>query len=500
MLYIRPKQEIFVFLVKQGNNERGEVNLKLTIDSVIRLQDVPTEVLKQIKAELTLENKQYQVMKRIKPRQRWMWGEPVFKLWSEKTVDDSTELILPRGYLARAWNLLGLSWDVIQDKRVKLLEVEYPVKPKLRDYQEPAVNEAKAWQQGVINMPAGSGKTVVGHAIIANLRQPTLWVTHRTDLLQQSMERARTFLGLDDSQMGVIQEDRYSIGSHITFASVQTLCNRDIDAIKNRFGCLVVDECHRCFDDKFSKENNRRMFDSVISEIPAFYRFGLTATVGRSDGLINSMLHIIGPVFYEIQKNDPRLLTLKPVVEFIETDYQYIVEEGEMLSVQSMYTDMKNDGLRNDILFDVLREKIGADDTCICLGHHLSHLEILHSYVSNDLRRKSIFINGSTDMNKREGIFNEVRAGKYQYIFATFSLIKEGLDISRLNKIVFATPVKDSVTVEQAVGRVQRPEDGKPTPVVYDICDCKVPQLKRWKSERKKVYKKIGCEIHICSK
>jgi superfamily II DNA or RNA helicase len=101
-------------------------------------------------------------------------------------------------------------------------------------------------------------------------------------------------------------------------------------------------------------------------------------------------------------------------------------------------------------------------------------------------------------MSKREGIFNDVRDGKYQYVFATYSLAKEGLDIPRLNKLVMATPVKDKVTVEQAVGRIQRPDNGKPMPVVYDICDCKVPQLRRWKGGRKKVYKEIGGEIRTC--
>ncbi|MFA5385952.1 MAG: DEAD/DEAH box helicase [Eubacteriales bacterium] len=482
--------------------------MKLTIDSVLRLQGVPGDVLKQIKSELTFKNPTYTKMKYMR-KPRWMWGQEYIKLWSEKDVNGAIEYILPRGYFPRLWNLAGLSWGKVNDQRVRLPEVVFPVKPNLRDYQVPAVGLAKDWQQGIVNSPAGSGKTVIGHAIIADLKQPALWLTHRTDLLQQSMERARTFLGLDDSQMGVIQEDRCSIGSHITFASVQTLMRRDLSEIRNRFGCLVVDEVHRCFDDKFSKEDDRRMFDSVISQIPAFYRFGLTATVGRSDGLIQTMLHIMGPVFYEIKKDDPRLLTLKPSVEFIGTQFEFHMpthtekdeetgeeeEKEDSLSIQSMYAAMRQDEARNAILFDVLREKIVGGDACVCLGHHLAHLEILHDYVTRVLGRSSVFINGSTDMSKREAIFNDVRKGKYQYIFATYGLVKEGLDIARLNKLVLTTPVKDRVTVEQALGRIQRPEEGKSIPVVYDFYDNKVKACQKWARERAKVYGALGCQV-----
>jgi len=89
-----------------------------------------------------------------------------------------------------------------------------------------------------------------------------------------------------------------------------------------------------------------------------------------------------------------------------------------------------------------------------------------------------------------------MRAGKYQYLFATYQLAKLGLDIPRLNKLVLITPHRGKTTIQQAVGRIMRPFEGKPQPVVYDIYDSRVKHLVYWARERVRVYKRLGCEIN----
>jgi superfamily II DNA or RNA helicase len=78
---------------------------------------------------------------------------------------------------------------------------------------------------------------------------------------------------------------------------------------------------------------------------------------------------------------------------------------------------------------------------------------------------------------------------------ATYQLAKLGLDIPILNKLVMATPKKDATSVQQAAGRIMRPEEGKSQPIIYDLVDINVHQLKRWAKDRQKVYKKLGCEV-----
>jgi len=476
--------------------------LKIIINSVLRLQEVPEEVLKQIKAELTIKNPNYALMKRIKPRQHWMWGQEYIKLFMYEVPG---ELILPRGYFARLWNLAGLNWDMIDDQRVRLPFIEFPKEPSLRDYQEPIPDLAEQWQQGVFIAPCGSGKTITGMGIIAKVMQPTLWITHTMDLLKQSMDSAIKFLGLSGSQIGIIQGENMSIGTHITFATVQTLSKRDLTGLKNKFGCVVIDEAHLVFKDAAKA----RMFESVISQFPAYYRFGLTASEHRSDGLIDTMFHVIGPKFYEVAQGDPRLSVMTPRVEFIETDFEFGMpthlekdeetgeeeEKEDMLSVQQMYVAMRCCEKRNDLIKEILGDMTAGVDYCLCLGDSLAHLNELCDYVKDFYGAKTAFICGETPKNEREKIMSGMREGKYDFLFATYSLAKLGLDIPRLNKLVEATPHKDRTAVQQAVGRIMRPSEGKLQPVVYDLWDNKVSACKKWARERAKVYRGLGCEV-----
>lgn len=469
--------------------------MKIIMDSVLRLQDVPPDLLTKIKTELTIKNPDYIKKKRM-GLNRWACGPENIKLWTEQGKGISTELILPRGYFPHLWNLAGLSWRMIDDRRLRLPFIEFPMEPNLRDYQEPVPDLAEQWQQGVMKGPCGSGKTITGMGIISKVQQPTLWITHTMDLLKQSMDSAIKFLGLSGSQIGIIQGENMNIGTHITFATVQTLSKRDLSDIRNQFGCIVIDECHLCFKDAAKA----RMFESVISQLPAFFRFGLTASEHRSDGLIDTMFHIIGPKFYEVAQDDPRLSVVVPRVELIETDFEYdqgVDEDGkkEMLSVQQMYVAMRCCERRNDIIKEILGNMTADVDYCLCLGDSLSHLMEMCDYVKYFLGAKAAFVCGDTPKKERDAIMSGMREGRYTYLFATKQLSKLGLDIPRLNKMVLLTPHKDSTTTQQSTGRLMRPFEGKGIPVVYDIWDNKVPQCQKWARERARVYRGLGCEI-----
>ena len=93
--------------------------MKITIDSVIRLRDVPVDVLKRIKSDLTLKNPDF-IKKRRMGLNPYVCGPEFIKLWSERVVDDRKEYVIPRGYFAKLWNLVGLTWDMVDDKRVRL--------------------------------------------------------------------------------------------------------------------------------------------------------------------------------------------------------------------------------------------------------------------------------------------------------------------------------------------------------------------------------------------
>ncbi len=463
--------------------------MKITIDSMLRLESVSDALLEQIKTELTIRNPDYDKKRRM-GLSRWAWGPEYIKLWTERTVNGRKQYIIPRGYYARLWDMTGSSVERI-DNRLLLNPISFPKKPQLRDYQAPAVPLAREWQQGCVIKPCGAGKTVTAMGIIAELEQPTLWITHTMDLLNQSMNAAVKFLGLTGDQIGLIQGKNMTIGSHITFATVQTLSKRNLSEIREKFGCVVVDESHLCY----KSADKARQFESVVSQFPAYYRFGMTASEHRADGLIETMFHVIGPKFYEVAQDDPRLSVMTPKVEFIETDFEYEPPEDEMLNVQQMYQAMGLDVWRNTKIINCMRA-FGRGECVLVLGDSLSHLQSIKTGIEIEiLETPAAFICGTTPKKEREKIMADMRAGKYQFLFATYALAKLGLDIPRLSRLVLITPHRDKTTIQQAVGRIMRPYEGKSQPVVYDIYDSRVPQLVHWARERVRVYKRLGCRV-----
>jgi superfamily II DNA or RNA helicase len=480
--------------------------VEITLDNKIRITNVPAEILGQIKAELTMENPEYTKKLRMGVP---VWGESrVIKLWNEEAINGKKTYILPRGYYARLYSIfIGDPIDTkTNDERLRLSLVSFPGYPMLRDYQEPAIPQAMNWTQGCIIMPCGAGKTETGIALAASIRQPTLWITHTMDLLKQSMDRAISRLKLTGDMVGIIQGKNMKIGTHMTFATVQTLAKRDLTEIANKFGCIIVDEAHLVFKDAAKA----RMFESVLSKFPAYYRFGLTASEHRSDGLINTMFQIIGPKVYEIDQDDPRLKTVKPKVQFIETDFDFhmdtekkynsvsgqMEEKEEMLNVQQLYQAMRDDATRNNILLDILK-MYQHGDSFLVLGHSLEHLAKLKNstYEMFGGKVECRFISGNTKKKERETAIADMRDGRAQFLFATYQLAKLGLDIPRLNRLVLATPVKDKTSIQQAVGRIMRPFDGKEIPVVYDLWDSNIKQMNFWARQRVKMYRNLGCKI-----
>ena len=72
---------------------------------------------------------------------------------------------------------------------------------------------------------------------------------------------------------------------------------------------------------------------------------------------------------------------------------------------------------------------------------------------------------------EREQALEDMRSGKKKYLFATYSLAKEGLDVPRLERLYLTTPQKDYAVVTQSIGRIARTLEGKSDPIAYDFVD-----------------------------
>lgn len=211
--------------------------MKISVSNVLRISNPTDEIMEYCKKELEIDNPQFLQNQRL--------GFPTYNIprtlrWYETKGSD---LVLPFGCIKDIYKL----HPVAKDFNIKILEpqiiMDYDSKIELFDYQREAKNKAIKAKNGVIVMPAGSGKTQTALQLINELGLKTLWLTHTLDLLNQSYDRAKNnFEGIKISK---IANGKIDIAEHITFATVQTMVKMDLAQYKNEWDCIVVDEAHR---------------------------------------------------------------------------------------------------------------------------------------------------------------------------------------------------------------------------------------------------------------
>ena len=142
----------------------------------------------------------------------------------------------------------------------------------LYDYQAEAIQPLIKGRNGLLISPAGSGKTQIGIALIKEIGLKALWITHTSDLLKQSKDRAEEYLKGD---FGTITGGKVNIGADITFSTIQTLVNIDLNKYKNEWDVIIVDEAHRVA----GSPTKVMMFYKVLNSLSARHKYGLTELI-----------------------------------------------------------------------------------------------------------------------------------------------------------------------------------------------------------------------------
>ncbi len=459
--------------------------MKILISNEIYIQDPPKALVETVRKDLVIPNPEYSKKKRL-------------GLWTGNTDPqiclyyvDGQNLVVPcgAGKLLRPY----LNGTEVRRDLADNGSLEYPGNIPLYGYQAEAVRAMKAVGNGILKSPCGSGKTQMGIALAAVLQRKTLWVTHTNDLLEQSYSRAAQYF--PESILGKIAAGKVQIGTHITFATVQTLSKLDLKRWKYAWDTVIVDECHRVAGTPASA----RMFYKVISSLAARYKYGLSATVHRADGLIKSTFAVLGDVKYEVPEESVSEKTMKVQVIRRDTGVQInrkCLDTDGTLAYQKLIPYLTGSHDRNQMIAHDL--VLNAGHFNLILSDRLEHLKDIMEILPEELRASSVMINGKMTSKKAKAerirAVEDLRNGEKHYLFASFGLAKEGLDIPRLDRLYMTTPKKDYAVVTQSIGRIARKFDGKQDAVCYDYVDDIGFCENQWK-KRKTSYRKAGCRI-----
>ena len=338
---------------------------------------------------------------------------------------------------------------------------------KLRDYQEQAVE--KSLGGGVISLPCGYGKSIVALAISARLGFRTMIMVHKEFLANQWVEVIQRFC--PGATIGRVQGDLMELDRDFVICMIQTMCSREHPPRTfESIGLLVVDEAHHIC---------AKVFSQTMFKLCPKVTVGLSATPERKDGLTRVLHWFLGPMAFCItrQASNVELRT----VDFRGPFPPVAHTRNGQLDLPSMITDLTRVPERNELIFHEIRELLKTERNILVLTDRREHCQMIAAEFDGGL-----YYGGLAQEALDE-------AAAKRLIVGTFSLAQEGLDIPKLDTVIFATPKADIV---QASGRILR---SKNQPLIIDIVDhwCMFPNMhaKRRRQYISMGFIKSGCLI-----
>lgn len=448
--------------------------MRISISNLTSLFDAPAELETQIRDCLTFPNPAYQEAERMN---RWTGNLDRTLCFYRATAGG---LHIPRGFIGQlisAARKAGIPFQ-IEDHRRTLPEVDFHFAGELRDFQQDAVNNLIKYDFATLPAPTGSGKTVIGLALVAARRQPALVIVHTKELLNQWIDRIETFLGIPRSEIGVIGAGKKTIGERITVGIVNSVYS-SAGEIREHIGHLIVDECHR---------TPSRTFTEAVSAFDCRYMLGLSATPYRRDGLSRLIFWHIGDVHHEIRAEDLEETGDILKVKAIQRHTRFTSWADPATDYPKMLSELTQDQERNSLIAsDVIHEAGNGGGICLVLTDRREHAVCLVTRIRAGGVRAEV-LTGELPAKERQGIVDRLNTGAIKVLVATGQLIGEGFDCRELSTLFLATPIRFDGRVKQYLGRVMRPAPGKDQAVVYDYVDSEVGVLRASARQREKIY------------
>ncbi len=444
--------------------------LTLTVSSDCLLQGFDLSLEQEFKQRLTIDNPKYLAARKYG---RWIGKnlKPTLKYY--EVVPRG--LRFPRGFANQAVvlcrRLAGEDPEII-DRRRLLDEVDFRFLGELRPYQQEAVELVGRRSFGVLEAGTGSGKTVMALAVIARRRQPTLVVVHTRELLYQWRDRAAEFL---DCSVGLVGDGHFDL-QPLTIAIVNSARRRGPE-LAERFGQLVVDECHRV---------PATLFTDVVAAFDCHYLFGLSATAFRKDdGFTRLIYYFMGDRIHKVDQGELQATgaIVKPQMVGNITDFRYNYRGDYQALIKAL---TRHEGRNMQIVGDVQRVAAEPESgTSLVVSDRISHCQLLTRLLAE--RGLDVeLLTGQLSAEKRAEIVTAVHDGRLQVLVATLQLISEGFDCPGLSTLFLTTPITFEGRLLQVIGRIMRPAEGKRARV-FDYRDEAVPTLRRSAEIRRRV-------------
>lgn len=351
--------------------------------------------------------------------------------------------IVPRA--TRGWVKAALAergYPVVDEAALAgSVDFDFGLEPdvRLRPYQEAALRRfcRPGISGGVVLLPCGSGKTVVGVAVAAFLNARTLVISPSRTIGEQWIEHFKSMTSIAPDEVAIYR--RGSAPTPITVATYQALTAAGergesglADVLDQPWGLIIYDEVHSLPADVFRQS----------AAVQSMRRLGLTATLVREDGREREVFSLVGPTIYSTPWRElERHAWIAPVDCF---EVRVTVPDRRRLSEDTILAAK----------LKILRKILSShdDEACLIVAHRLKEVAAA-ARVAN-----AAIITGQTPSAERRRLYQAFREGGVSRL-ALSRVANVGVDLPDASLLIQLSGAFGSRQEEaQRVGRVLRPK------------------------------------------
>ncbi len=372
-------------------------------------------------------------------------------------IDDDTVIVHPseRGRLKQA--LLKVGWPA-EDLAGYVDGEAHPMSLDetgwaLRDYQRQAADAFWAGGSGVVVLPCGAGKTLVGAAAMAQASATTLILVTNTVAGRQWKRELLARTSLTENEIGEYSGERKEIRP-VTIATYQVLTRktkgvyRHLELFDSRdWGLMIYDEVHLLSAPVFR----------MTADLQSRRRLGLTATLVREDGREGDVFSLIGPKRFDVPWRDIEQQGWIAPAECIEV--RVTPTEAERMAyatadVDEKYRICSTAHTKMPVIRSIVEKHAG--ESVLVIGAYLDQLDEIGAELAAPV------IKGSTRNAERERLFEAFRQGEIPTLVVS-KVANFSIDLPEAAVAVQISGTFGSRQEEaQRLGRLLRPKaDGR---------------------------------------
>ena len=372
-------------------------------------------------------------------------------------IDQDTVAVHPseRGHIKQV--LLKLGWPAEDlagyvDGEAHAIELDQS-DWQLRDYQQHAAENFVHGGSGVVVLPCGAGKTLVGAAAMAMAKATTLILVTNTVAARQWRDELIRRTSLTEDEIGEYSGAKKEIRP-VTIATYQVMTTKrkgvyaHLELFDARdWGLILYDEVHLLPAPIFR----------FTADIQARRRLGLTATLVREDGREGDVFSLIGPKRYDAPWKEIEAQGYIAPAECVEV--RVTLPERERLAYATAEPDERyrlcSTSREKSYVVEQLVARHRGEPTLV-IGQYLDQLDELAG------RLDAPVVKGETTVKERERLFNAFRAGEVDVLVVS-KVANFSIDLPEASVAIQVSGAFGSRQEEaQRLGRVLRPKaDGR---------------------------------------